>query len=226
MKTTNLLHILSICSLLIFSARGMDEGNTEDKNPGNGFELIQNSTVRRQKTLSVAYRAWNGLTGKTHTDQVYEYIDLKNQLIDQGYRITLHGKIEKAIAEQYTAISDMNTLFDNTQTPTLQEMIDTKKNKFPHIDMIKELFNIAKINNLQIRDEIKTETTNILEHERSLEKDLIIKASTLSLKKYNGLTQLIQNIKGNKPQIDELSMKQYINLVTNTKPEKDEKGEK
>lgn len=190
------------------------------------FVKVLKSTIKPQEGPSLSYRVWSNVTGKTHTNQALEYINKEGKLLDNKYRLTLHGKIEKAIAEQYTAISDMNTLFDNTQTPTLQEMIDTKKNKFPHIDMIKELFNIAKINNLQIRDEIKTETTNILKHEQSLEKDLIIKASALSLKQHNGLTQLIQNIKGNKPQIDELSMKQYINLVTNTRPEEDEKGEK
>ncbi len=228
MKATNLLYVLSLCSLLIFSSHGMESDDKENKNLGDNFEIIQNSTVKKQKETSLSLRFWSGIKGTSHTEQVYEYINTERILIDQGYHITLHDKIEKAIREQYKKIANINKLFDNSQIPTLQKMIDGKKHKSLPINKIKDLFNIAQINKLQIRDDIKTTTTNILEHEQSLEKDLIIKALTLSLKEHNELTESIQNIENNKlntkdgePQIDKLNMQQYIDFVTNKEPEKE-----
>jgi len=99
MKTTNLLYVLSLFSLLIFSARGMEN---------------------KKKSCY--------LSGKIYTNKVLDYfkciVDEKGMLINQASKTELSNNIEILIQKEIAKITNINSQLQN---PTIEKILANQK---------------------------------------------------------------------------------------------------
>ena len=212
MKTTNLLYALSLFSLIIFSARGMENDDNDTKKNDNDIKKNNFVPIKHQphkeKQLSFFYKTSCFLAGKTYTNKVLDFVDEKGMLRDPGYKTRLSNNIELGILEQ---IAEITTINNQLQNSTIEKMLANQKNKRPHIINLKELIQIGDKNLIQIRDTNKTSAILTLKNEMDKELNYITNAIVLSFERYEQTALLVKKTNQN---MQKHTIKKNFPLVT------------
>ncbi len=186
MKTINLLSVFSICSLLIFSANGMEEEEKKD-------DPLEKSVFVKQQNPGLLYRAYSAATGKSHTNQIFDdYVGKDGLSKYPEYQLRLSNLTKSAINDQLEAIHNLNNLLP--KNATIEQILANQKKKNPYIKQLNKILKMADKNKSEITDQSKKMIINRLTKEMGEERKYIASALTFSFTRYKKLALLRQKI--------------------------------
>jgi len=171
-KKINLLHTLSLCSLIIFFIHGMDNEN-------NTPEYVAQNTQ-----TGLINRAFNWMTGKNYKEKIYMHIDNDLVLINKSNKLLLNCDVMKATEE---ILSSLNATQLNNQKTT------------QYINELDLILHIVDKNTLCLANEIRNKIINqVTKNMQNVLHKQLFPELILSYNTYAQLDQIRTRTKNNK----------------------------